>query len=134
MSTCLQPYTSGTSLKIGLSSNFPSYLFCFMITSEIFPIFIAIFFLVILVLFKYNRTSTKYLTIYASFVKSTSVKMSYGKETGAQCFRIKIVIFTCNQCLCNRTANHLLFCPKNSYLFNYFPIVKTFATSMYHNG
>lgn len=104
MSTCLQPHTSGISLKIGLSSNFLSYLFCFMITPEIFPIFIAIFFLVILVLFKYNRTSTKYLTIYASFVKSVSVKMSHGKETGAQCFRIKIVIFTCNQCLCKRTA------------------------------
>lgn len=74
MPTCLRPRTAGISLKLGLSSHFPSYLFLFMKSAEIFPIFIAIFFLLVLVLFKYNRKDAKHLIPYAAFAKCTSIK------------------------------------------------------------
>lgn len=79
MSTCLQPHAVGTSLKIGLSSHFLSF---FLMSSETLPIFTEIFFfLVVPVLFKYNRMGVKYLMTYAAFARCTSVKILYGEET-----------------------------------------------------
>lgn len=54
-----------------------------MMSSEILPIFIEVFFLEVPVLFKYNRMGAKYLMTYAALAfndKYTSVKMCYGKK------------------------------------------------------
>lgn len=43
-SACLQPHTSCVSLKLGFHQIFSLIFFCFMMSSEIFPIFMENFF------------------------------------------------------------------------------------------
>lgn len=51
-------------------------------SSETLPIFTEIFFfLVVPVLFKYNRMGVEYLMTYAAFARCTSAKILYGEET-----------------------------------------------------